>query len=69
MTRAEHIQYHIENGDMPVGRNARKLTPAEVVEIRLFHGILSAQELADDFGVDRKTIWDIVNHNTYKEVA
>jgi len=74
MTIAEHIQYHIENGDFPQlgsvpNLSLRKLTPGEVMEIRLLHGILSTRELADDYGVDSKTIWDIVNHNTYRDVT
>jgi hypothetical protein len=66
-THSENVQHSFDNG-MSKSKN-RKLTIKEVNEIREKYvpWKYTLQKLADEYGVDYKTIWFIINNQTYKK--
>lgn len=49
-----------------LGKRTKKITAADVVDIR--SSTKTREQLAEDYGVDYRTIWGIVKHRTWQHV-
>lgn len=72
-TPRENYQDRDRNGRTPKGmkNGATKLLVSQVREIRKIHNAqsLSISQIARKFGVDRKTIYDLLNRKTWKHIT
>lgn len=72
-TQAENMADAVERRRLNYGEDHHnsKLRESDVVKIREKYTETNATqgEIADEFGVNQSTIWEIVNHKTWKNVG